>query len=83
MDELVKWDKKSKELNNQIKNLQIDNSNLKIELEEKVKLTNRLIFINLIKYYTKKPLFIILVFKSDRGYRWRDWKKDARPCKIF
>lgn len=45
LDELVKWDKKSKELNNQIKNLQIENSNLKIELEEKVKLTNRLIFI--------------------------------------
>lgn len=41
MDELVKWDKKSKELMTQIKSLQIDNSNLKIELEEKVKLTNR------------------------------------------
>ena len=39
----MKWDKKSKELNNQIKNLQIENSNLKIELEEKVKLTNRFI----------------------------------------
>lgn len=41
IDELLKWDKKSKELNNQIKNLQIENSNLKIDLEEKVKLTNR------------------------------------------
>ena len=38
IDELLKWDKKSKELNNQIKNLQIENSNLKIDLEEKVSL---------------------------------------------
>jgi len=44
LDELVKWDKKSKELMNQIKNLQIENSNLKIDLEEKVKLTNRFSF---------------------------------------
>lgn len=41
VDELMKWDKKSKELMTQIKNLQIENSNLKIDLEEKVKLTNR------------------------------------------
>ncbi len=39
VDELVKWDKKSKELMNEIKKLKIENSNYKIDLEEKVKLT--------------------------------------------
>ncbi len=43
MDELIKWDKKSKELGKQIQTLQLENSTIKIELEEKSKLLARYI----------------------------------------
>jgi hypothetical protein len=43
VDELIKWDKKSKELGKQIQTLQLENSTIKIELEEKSKLLARYI----------------------------------------
>ena len=47
MDELLRWEKKSKDLTAQVKsletqskNLEIQNANLRIELEEKTRITN-------------------------------------------
>ena len=48
VDELMKWDKKSKDLTLQVKNLnleisslKIDNSKMKMELDERTKLQNK------------------------------------------